>query len=157
MTTSKSKNLMTEGTIWKKIVFFALPILLGNLFQQMYNTMDSLIVGNFLGSNALAAVSSAGNLIYLMIGFFDGLSVGAGVVIARYFGARDLENLETAVHTTVVLGLIASAILTAGGVFLTPTLLRWMGTPANVMPDSITYFRIFFMGSLGLVMYNELV
>ena len=157
MTISKSKNLMTEGSIWKKIVFFALPILLGNLFQQMYNTVDSLIVGNFLGSNALAAVSSAGNLIYLMIGFFDGLSVGAGVVIARYFGARDLENLETAVHTTVVFGLIASAILTVGGVFFTPTLLRWMGTPANVMPDSVTYFRIFFMGSLGLVMYNALV
>ena len=157
MTISKGKTLMTEGTIWKKIVFFALPILLGNLFQQMYNTVDSLIVGNYLGSNALAAVSSAGNLIFLMVGFFDGLSVGAGVVIARYFGARDLENLETSVHTTVVLGLIASIALTIGGVLFTPTLLTWMGTPENVMPDSVTYFRIFFMGSLGLVMYNALV
>ncbi|MCB6543708.1 oligosaccharide flippase family protein, partial [Desulfovibrio desulfuricans] len=85
-----SKNLMTEGTIWKKIMFFALPLFFGNLFQQLYNTADSLIVGNFLGSNALAAVSSSGNLIFLMVGFFNGIAIGAGVVIARYFGARDI-------------------------------------------------------------------
>ena len=85
MRESDSATLMTEGSIWKKITFFAVPIFLGNLFQQMYNTADSLIVGNFLGSNALAAVSSSGNLIYLMIGFFNGIALGAGVVIARYF------------------------------------------------------------------------
>ena len=94
MRESDSATLMTEGSIWKKITFFAVPIFLGNLFQQMYNTADSLIVGNFLGSNALAAVSSSGNLIYLMIGFFNGIALGAGVVIARYFGARDQENVS---------------------------------------------------------------
>ena len=79
---------MTEGTIWKRIVAFAIPLFLGNLFQQLYNMADSLIVGNFLGSNALAAVSSSGNLIFLLVGFFNGIAVGAGVVIARYFGAQ---------------------------------------------------------------------
>ena len=83
MEVEESKNLMTEGTIWKKIMFFALPLFFGNLFQQLYNTADSLIVGNFLGSNALAAVSSSGNLIFLMVGFFNGIAIGAGVVIAR--------------------------------------------------------------------------
>ncbi len=157
METTTSKNLMTEGSIWKKITFFAMPIFLGNLFQQMYNTADSLIVGNFLGSNALAAVSSSGNLIFLMIGFFNGIAIGAGVVIARYFGARNKEKLEKAVHTTVAFGLAASVLLTVVGVFFAPQILIWMDTPANVLPESVTYFRIYFMGSLGFVMYNVFV
>nr|WP_317282448.1 MATE family efflux transporter [uncultured Sellimonas sp.] len=152
-----SKTLMTEGTIWKKITFFAIPIFLGNLFQQMYNTVDSLIVGNFLGSNALAAVSSSGNLIFLMIGFFNGISIGAGVVIARYFGARDKKNVERAVHTTVAFGLAASVILTIVGTFFAPQILVWMQTPDNVLPQSTAYFRIYFMGSIGFVMYNIFV
>lgn len=152
-----SKTLMTEGPIWKKITFFAIPIFLGNLFQQMYNTVDSLIVGNFLGSNALAAVSSSGNLIFLMIGFFNGIAIGAGVVIARYFGARDKENVEKAVHTTVAFGLVASVILTIIGVFFAPHILVWMKTPENVLPESVAYFRIYFMGSAGFVMYNIFV
>ena len=105
MEVSASKNLMSEGIIWKKIIFFAMPLFLGNLFQQLYNTADSLIVGNFLGSNALAAVSSSGNLIFLMVGFFNGIAMGAGVVIARYFGARDIEHMQKAIHTTVAFGL----------------------------------------------------
>ena len=157
METTTSKNLMTEGSIWKKITFFAMPIFLGNLFQQMYNTADSLIVGNFLGSNALAAVSSSGNLIFLMIGFFNGIAIGAGVVIARYFGARNKEKVEKAVHTTVAFGLAASVLLTIVGVFFAPQILVWMDTPANVLPESVTYFRIYFMGSLGFVMYNVFV
>lgn len=152
-----ASTLMTEGPIWKRITFFAIPIFLGNLFQQMYNTADSLIVGNFLGSNALAAVSSSGNLIYLMIGFFSGIALGAGVVIARYFGARDQENLEKAVHTTVAFGIVASIILTFIGVFLAPQILIWMRTPDNVMPESTAYFRVYFMGSVGFVMYNMFV
>ena len=131
MRESDSATLMTEGSIWKKITFFAVPIFLGNLFQQMYNTADSLIVGNFLGSNALAAVSSSGNLIYLMIGFFNGIALGAGVVIARYFGARDQENVEKAVHTTVAFGIVASIVLTIVGVFFAPQILVWMQTPAK--------------------------
>ena len=157
MRMEKGNVLMTEGSIWKKITFFALPLFLGNLFQQLYNTADSLIVGNFLGSNALAAVSSSGNLIFLMIGFFNGIAMGAGVVISRYFGAKDHANLQKAIHTTVAFGLVASILLTILGVLLAPQLLIWMDTPANVLSSSITYFRIYFAGSLGLVMYNIFV
>ena len=106
---------MTEGSIGKRIVLFALPIFLGNLFQQMYNTADSLIVGNFLGSNALAAVSSSGSLIFMLIGFLSGVSIGAGVVIARYFGAGDHEDMGLAIHTTVAFGLAASVVMTRTG------------------------------------------
>lgn len=157
MEVSRSKNLMSEGVIWKKIVFFAMPLFLGNLFQQLYNTADSLIVGNFLGSNALAAVSSSGNLIFLMVGFFNGIAVGAGVVIARYFGARDIDSMQKAIHTTIAFGLVSSVILTILGVLLAPQILEMMDTPSNVLPESITYFRIYFAGSLGLVMYNIFV
>ena len=148
---------MTEGSAPKKIIIFAFPIFLGNLFQQLYNTADSLIVGNFLGSNALAAVSSAGNLIFLMIGFFIGLSVGAGVVISNYIGAKDAENTSLAVHTTVALGLVISIILTAIGITLAPVILRLMNTPEDVMSNSVIYFRIYFAGSIGFVMYNTFV
>lgn len=92
--TAEKTTLMTEGSIGRKIIAFALPLFLGNLFQQLYNTADSLIVGNFLGSNALAAVSSSGNLIFLMVGFFHGIAAGAGVVIARYYGARELKSVK---------------------------------------------------------------
>ena len=100
---------MTEGSISQKIIFFAIPLFLGNLFQQLYNTADSLIVGNFLGSNALAAVSSSGNLIFLMVGFINGIAMGAGVVIARYYGAKKRDCLQKAIHTTVAFGLVAGA------------------------------------------------
>ena len=96
-------NMMSEGSIAKKIIYFAIPLFLGNLFQQLYNAADSLIVGNFLGSEALAAVSSSGNLIFMMIGLFNGIALGAGVVISRYFGAQDHENLRIAIHTDVAL------------------------------------------------------
>src|SRR5699024_626029 len=106
MKTHSSAVLMTEGPIWRRLVAFAIPLFLGNLFQQLYNTADSLIVGNFLGSNALAAVSSSGNLIFLMVGFFNGIAVGAGVVVARYFGAKDYKRVHLAIHTTVALGIV---------------------------------------------------
>lgn len=157
MTQANSKNLMTEGIIWKKILFFALPIFFGNLFQQLYNTADSLIVGNFLGSEALAAVSSSGNLIFLLVGFFNGITVGAGVVIARYYGARNGEQVQLAVHTTVAFGLAASVLMTVVGVMLAPQILIWMGTPAEVLGLSTVYFRIYFAGSLGFIMYNIFV
>lgn len=102
---AESKTRMTEGSISKKMILFAIPLFLGNLFQQLYNTADSLIVGNFLGSNALAAVSSSGNLIFLMVGFINGIAMGAGVVIARYYGAKNREDLQKAIHTTVAFGL----------------------------------------------------
>ncbi len=154
---TKETTRMTEGTIWKQITAFALPIFLGNLFQQLYNTADSLIVGNFLGSNALAAVSSSGNLIFLMVGFFNGIAMGAGVVIARYYGAKEFDRVRKSVHTTIALGIAAGIVLTVAGTILTSRILVWMGTPADVLPESTTYFRIYFMGSLSFVMYNIFV
>ncbi len=149
-----SATLLTEGPIGRKILAFAFPLFLGNLFQQLYNTADSLIVGNFIGSDALAAVSSSGSLIFLLVGFFNGISVGAGVVIARYFGARDKDGVERSVHTTVAFGLAAGVALTFIGILFTPFILKLMGTPADVLPSSILYFRIYFCGSLAFVMYN---
>ena len=148
---------MTEGSISQKIIFFAIPLFLGNLFQQLYNTADSLIVGNFLGSNALAAVSSSGNLIFLMVGFINGIAMGAGVVIARYYGAKKRDCLQKAIHTTVAFGLVAGAALTVLGMLLAPKILVLMGTPADVLPESIVYFRTYFAGSMGVVMYNIFV
>ena len=127
---------MTEGSISRKIIFFAIPLFIGNLFQQLYNTADSLIVGNFLGSNALAAVSSSGNLIFLMVGFINGIALGAGVVIARYYGAKNKEYLQKAIHTTVAFGLAAGLALTAIGMFLAPKILVLMGTP-SVLPGPL--------------------
>lgn len=157
MSTNSSATLMTQGSIWKKIIAFAIPLFLGNLFQQFYNTADSLIVGNFLGSSALAAVSSSGNLIFLMVGFFNGLAVGAGVVVARYFGAKKIDLVQRAIHTIITLGFFCGIALTFIGVVAAPQILVLMGTPADVLPNSVTYFRIYFCGSLAFVMYNFLV
>lgn len=148
---------MLDGTIWKSIVSFALPLLLGNLFQQLYNTVDSLIVGNWLGSSSLAAVSSSGSLIFMLIGFIQGISSGAGVIVARLFGAKDTKNLNLAVHTTVAFGIAAGLVMTFVGVVFTPQILELMDTPENVLGESIEYLQIYFMGSLGFIMYNIFV
>ena len=154
---TKAVEPMTSGTIWNWLTFFALPLFLGNLFQQLCNTVDSLIVGNFLGSSALAAVSSSGSLIFMLIGFLSGIAGGAGVVVARLFGAEDNEGVQRAVHTTVAFGLVAGVAMTALGVLLSPQILIWMDTPESVLPQSITYLRIYFAGSLFFVMYNIFV
>ena len=135
-------TLLTEGSILGKLFGFAVPLFLGNLFQQLYNTCDSLIVGNFVGSEALAAVSSSGSLIFLLVGLFNGIAMGAGVVIARYFGARDQAHMRRAIHATVFFGIVAGLALTVLGIVLTPQLLRWMGTPETVLPQSVIYFRV---------------
>ncbi len=153
----KAVKPMTSGSIWKRMTFFALPLLLGNLFQQMYNTVDSLIVGNFLGSSALAAVSSSGSLIFMLIGFLSGISSGAGVIVARFFGAQDQENLHRTVHTTVAFGLVAGVLMTAAGMIFSPQILIWMDTPESVMANSVSYLQVYFSGSLGFVMYNIFV
>lgn len=145
---------MTSGSIYRLIIVFALPILLSNLFQQLYNSADSLIVGHFLGNDALAAVSSSGNLIAMLVGLFNGIAMGAGVVIARNFGAKRYDELKRAIHTDIALGLIMGIILTILGALLTPLILELMGTPESVMDESIAYLRIYFYGSIGLVMYN---
>lgn len=157
MDKTKSSTRMTEGPIWKRIIAFAIPLFLGNLFQQLYNTADSLIVGNFLGSDALAAVSSSGSLIFLLVGFFNGIAVGAGVVIARYFGAHDSENVQKSIHTTIAFGILSGILLTVIGLWLAPQILVWMGTPEDILVNSTIYFRIYFCGSLAFVLYNIFV
>jgi putative MATE family efflux protein len=149
-----SKDRMTEGSIAGKMIRFAWPLLLGNLFQQLYNVADTLIVGNLLGNTALAAVSSTGSLIFLLISMFSGISIGAGVVISRYFGARDTRNMRLAVHTDLTFGVLAGIIVTIIGVALSPAILRWMDTPQEVMGQSVIYLRVYFGGALGLIMYN---
>lgn len=148
---------MTEGPIWQRIVFFAVPLFFGNLFQQLYNTADSLIVGKFLGDTALAAVSSSGSLILLLVGFFNGIATGGGVVVARYYGAQDGDRVKRTVHTLVAFGIAAGIGLTVIGVLLAPQILILMGTPANVLPQSTAYFRIYFLGSVAFVLYNVFV
>ena len=150
----KSRNQsvdMTQGVIWKQLAYFALPLFLGNLCQQLYNTADSVIVGKFVGKDALAAVSSSGNLIFMMTGFFMGLFVGAGVIISRYFGAKCYDRLEAAVHTDLAFAMVCGVLLTLVGIFLTPQILVWMRTPEDVLPQSIQYFRLYFMGSLFMI------
>ena len=145
---------MTTGSIWKRMVSFAVPVFLGNLCQQLYNTVDSVIVGKFVGKQALAAVASSGNLIFMMTGFFMGLFIGAGIVIAQYFGARNYEKVRSAVHTDIAFALCCGVLLTLLGVFFTPTILTWMRTPADVLSPSILYFRLYFLGSLATILYN---
>ena len=145
---------MLEGSIWRGLVSFAIPIFLGNLFQQLYSTADTFIVGNFIGKEALAAVSSSSNLIFLMIGLLQGISMGAGVLIAKHYGAREFDSLQQAVHTSIVFAIVSGLVLTVLGVILTPQLLRWMGTPDDVLPNSIAYFRTYFYGSMAVSLYN---
>ena len=151
---NEQKMSMTEGTVWKKLVRFAIPILLGNLLQQLYNAVDSLVVGNFCGNEALAAVSSSMSMQHLFIGFFQGVFIGASVLISRCFGAKDEKGMDEAIHTTIVFALIMGVVLSIVGVCFTPTILRWMDTPENVMPNSVIYFRIYCSGLLGMVLYN---
>ena len=155
--TKQSTLLMTEGSIPGKMIRFAFPVFIGNLFQQLYNTADALIVGNFIGSKALAAVTGAGNLVFLITGFFIGLSMGASVVISTYIGARDKGNIKKAVHTDIAIGLISSVIMTFVGIIFAPQALRLMNTPVDVLPLSVLYFRLYFVGAAGMVMYNTFV
>lgn len=145
---------MTEGKISSCIVKFALPLIWGSLLQQFYNAADSLIVGNFVGKEALAAVTSAGSLIFLLVGFFNGLFVGAGVVISQHFGAGDSDKVKKSVHTTIAFALIVGVFLTVVGSFLVPHLLRLIQTPEDVFPSSVEYFRIYFYGVIAVVVYN---
>lgn len=150
----KKSTVMTEGSIWKKILFFSIPLILGNLFQQLYNTVDSIIVGNYIGSEALAAVGSSGSLINLLIGFCIGASAGAGVVIAQFYGAQDREGVRKAVHTTIAIAIAAGAVLTVVGIVATPILLKAMGTPQEVFDQASIYLKVYFEGILFSVVYN---
>lgn len=154
MEQTQVKGLMSEGNIWKQLLLFSIPLVLGNLFQQLYNAVDSMIVGNFVGDEALAAVTSSAPIINMLISFFMGLSIGAGVVISRCFGARQMQGVSDSIHTSMALIFIAGIIMTFVGVFLTPYMLIWIGVPFDVMNDSVLYLRIYFYGILGVMVYN---
>ena len=151
---ASARSSMLEGSIWRGLVAFAIPIFLGNLFQQLYNTADAFIVGNFINKEALAAVSSSSNLIFMLTGLLNGIAMGAGVLIAKYYGAKDDRSLSDAVHTGIAFAIVAGLAMTVVGVWLTPQILRWMGTPENVLPNSIAYFRTYFFGVLASFLYN---
>ena len=149
------KNKITEGIIWKQLLFFFFPILIGTLFQQLYNTVDAIIVGRFVGKEALASVGgSASVLSNLVIGFFTGLSAGASVIISQFYGARDTVNLHKGLHTAYAFSIVSSLILSIAGFLLTPWMLKAINTPAETMTDSIIYLRIYFLGMLAVMIFN---
>ena len=145
---------MTTGKISSQMISFALPIFLSQVFQQLYNTADAFIVGQFLGTKALGAVTSSGTLIFLLTSFFIGTTMGAGIVISRYFGEGTADKVSRAIHTNIAFGLACGVVLTVVGVIFTPTFLVWMNTDEEILPFAIEYFRYYFLGGIALVMYN---
>ena len=145
---------MTSGSILGQIILFSLPLMLGNIFQMMYNTVDSVVVGNFVGKEALAAVGSTTMIVNMLVFFFNGFSVGAGVVIAQHFGARDMDRLHSAVETTMAVTFVMCALFTMIGVFSVRPMLRLMSTPDDVFEDAVTYLTIYIGGISGLLVYN---
>ena len=156
--TKEEKNLqnaMTEGVIWKQLLLFFFPIVLGTFFQQLYNTADAIIVGKFVGKEALAAVGgTTGTLINLLVGFFVGLSSGASVIISQFFGARRPDDVSRAVHTTLALALASGAALTVLGIWSSRAVLVMMGTPEDVLGHAVTYINIYFLGMIPSLIYN---
>ncbi len=148
-------NKITEGVIWKQLLIFFFPILIGTLFQQLYNTVDAIIVGRFVGKQALASVGgSASVLSNLVIGFFTGLSAGASVIISQFYGAKDKKNLHKGLHTAYAFSIVSSLILSVLGWILTPWMLEAIHTPADTMADSIVYLRLYFLGMLAVMIFN---
>ena len=145
---------MTTGNITRHIITFAIPLLLGNVFQQLYNMVDTWVVGNFASNAAFSAVGSVGPIINMLIGFFMGLSSGAGVVISQYYGAGRHDEVRKTVHTAVTMTLILAVVFTIIGNLMTPFMLKLMKTPEDVLPESTAYLRIYFSGILGLMLYN---
>ena len=153
--TARPGNGITEGVIWKQLLRFFFPILFGSFFQQLYNTTDAVIVGNFVGKEALAAVGgSTGTLINLLVGFFVGLSSGATVMVAQYYGAQQPQEVSKTVHTAMALSIASSVFLTVLGIAVAPWALRAMGTPEDIMDYAVTYMRIYFGGTLFSLVYN---
>ena len=145
---------MTEGSIVKQVILFALPLMLGNIFQMLYNTVDSIVVGNFVGKQALAAVGSTTMIVNMMVFFFNGFSTGAGVIIANLFGARNMEKLHKAVETTMAATFLLSALFTVAGVAAVKPMLRFMATPEDVFGEATVYLQIYIGGISGLLVYN---
>ena len=152
---AEAGNRITEGVIWKQLLLFFFPILLGTFFQQLYNAADAMIVGRFVGKEALSAVGGGtGTIIQVLVGFFVGLSSGATVVISQYYGAKRAEMVEYAVHTAVAFSLAAGALMMIAGIVAAPAVLEAMDTPADVLEPSIIYIRIYFAGLIGNLIYN---
>ena len=155
LTRKKSSDVdMTEGSIIKHLINFALPLLVGNIFQQLYNMVDTWVVGNYVSNEAFSAVGSLGPIANMLIGIFMGLSSGAGVVISQYYGAKRYDKVQDTVHTSMVMTLVLAAIFTVVGIFMTPYMLHFMKTPDNVFPEAKTYLTIYFAGIIGLMIYN---
>ena len=150
----KSKVNMTEGPIAKGILRFALPLFVGQLLQQFYNMVDAWVIGNFADNDAFAAVSSAGSMTFLIVGLFNGISIGGGVIISKYYGAGEEENVVKAIHTNFLFGIIASVFATIVGLLFVPKVLLWMNIPDSVMPNSLSYYSIYFAGVSTVIMYN---
>ena len=149
------KNQITEGVIWKQLLIFFFPIMVGTLFQQLYNTVDAIIVGRFVGKQALASVGgSAAVLTNFVIGFFTGLSAGATVIISQFYGAKNLKQLSKGLHTAYAFSITVSLLISVIGWFATPALLHLLKTPTDVIPDSILYLRIYFLGMIFTLTYN---
>lgn len=152
---AETSNRITEGVIWQQLLLFFFPILFGTFFQQLYNAADAMIVGRFVGKEALSAVGgSAGMLTNMIVGFFVGLSSGASVIISQYYGAKRPEMVGYAVHTSIAFSIAAGIIMMASGIILAPWMLTAMGTPEDVMAPSILYLRIYFLGMVGNLVYN---
>ncbi len=147
---------MTEGTPWKRIVQFAIPMLIGNIAQQFYNTADSIIVGKYIGDNALAAVGSAGPVLNLLLVFFVGVATGAGIMVAQYFGAEDREALSRSIGVSITLTAIVSIIIMIIGPLVTRPLLRFLNTPDSIIDWCAEYLVIFFTGIMGFSYFNIL-
>ena len=147
------KRKLIEDPVKKALVAFTLPLLLSNLFQQLYNTVDTVIVGHFL-PQALASVSTSGHLIFLLVGFFNGMAVGAGVVISKFFGEKKYEDMRKAIHTNLAFGLAAGALFSIAGYFLTPLILQILQTPSEIFAYSQEYFQTYFAGAFTVVLYN---
>ena len=145
---------LTEGPIVKNILLFAIPLFVGQLLQQFYNMVDAWVIGNFADNNAFAAVSSAGSMTFLIVGLFNGISIGGGVIISKYYGAGEKINVVRAIHTNFLFGIISSVLSTIVGLTLMPHILVWMKTPESVLPDSLQYFTIYFAGVSTVIMYN---
>ena len=150
----KSAVNLTEGPIINNIWLFAIPLFMGQLLQQFYNMADAWVIGNFADNDAFAAVSSAGSMTFLIVGLFNGIAIGGGVIISKYFGAGDKENVVKAIHTNFLFGILASIASTVVGLVLMPHILVWMKTPESVMENSLTYFTIYFAGVSTIIMYN---
>ena len=149
------RNGIVEGVIWKELLKFFFPIMLGTLFQQLYNTVDTVVVGQFVGSAAVAAVGgSSAQILSLILGFFVGVSSGATVIVSQYFGCRDEKGVSDAVHTGLMLAILGGAIMTVLGLVCAPTLLNWMDTPADTLEDSAMYLRIVFLSMIPSMLYN---